>query len=69
MDAAQSGAWTNEIQFFEVGSSTYYQGTNYQNWFYNDIARNGDQWDTKLTNGDTSDNAIHTDQVDAGGLG
>ena len=38
MDAAQSGAWTNEIQFFEVGSSTYYQGTNYQNWFYNDIA-------------------------------
>ena len=54
-----------EIQFFEVGSSTYYQGTNYQNWSYNDVQLAG-SWDTNLTDGNTSNNAIHTDTADPG---
>ena len=65
MDSAQSGAWTNEVQFFEVGSSTYYQGTNYQNWTKSNVAINSD-WEQKLTNGNTSDNAIHTDTAGVG---
>ena len=32
LDGATGGSWTNEVQLYEVGASTYYQGTNYQNW-------------------------------------
>ena len=66
LDGATSGSWHNEVQFFEVGSGSYYQGTNYQNWSATGSISTASSWQTKLTNGDTSNNAIHTDGAGVG---
>ena len=65
LDGAQGGSWTNEVQFFEVGSNTYYSGTNYQNYTGSNLV----SFDaTKVTNGNTAtnDNCFHTDTSGVG---
>lgn len=63
LDGAQGGSWSQEVQFYEVGSSTYYQGTNYQNWTHTGTTGFNA---TQVTNGDTSSNCFHTDSAGAG---
>ena len=66
LDGATSGSWHYEVQFYEVGSSTYYQGTNYQNWSATGSISTASNWQTRLTDGDTSSTAIHTDGAGVG---
>jgi hypothetical protein len=66
LDGATSGSWHNEVQFFEVGSSSYYQGTNYQNWSASGSISLAGSWQTELTNNNLSSNAIHTDGAGVG---
>ena len=63
LDGATGGSWHNEVQFFEVGSSTYYQGTNYQNWSHSGTTS---FTASEVTNNDTSTNCFHTDSAGAG---
>jgi len=65
LDGATGGSWTNEVQLYEVGASTYYQGTNYQNWSGSGLVSFNAG---KVTNGNTStsDNCFHTDSSGAG---
>jgi hypothetical protein len=63
MDGATGGSWTREVQFYEVGASTYYQGTNYQNWSHTGTTGFNA---SRVTNGNTGDDCFHTDSAGAG---
>ena len=65
MDGATGGSWHNEVQLYEVGASTYYQGTNYDNWSGSSLVS---LTASRVTNGNTStsDNCFHTDSSGSG---
>jgi hypothetical protein len=62
-NGATGGPWHNEVQWTESGAGSYYQGTNYQNWSHSGLIS---FTAANVTNGDTSQNAFHTDSSGVG---
>lgn len=62
-NGAAGGPWHTEIQWTEFGQSSYYQGTNYQNWSHSGLIS---FIASRVTNGNTSENAFHTDTSGVG---
>jgi hypothetical protein len=62
-NSAAGGPWHNEVQWTEPGAGSYYQGTNYQNWSHSGLIS---FTASRVTNGNTSENAFHTDTSGVG---
>jgi len=63
MNGAGGGPWHNEVQFFEKGSSTYYQGSNYQNYTHSGLVGFSA---SNVTDNNSGNNCFHTDSSGVG---